>query len=64
MRLTWFKPHGNFCTYRSKALPVFQFFSVCALVITYVAFVLSLFVLSLFFLQCCGKAVIHDCGIS
>ena len=37
---------------------------VCALVVPYVAFVLSLFVHYLSFFWCFGKAVLCDCGIS
>ena len=45
-------------------VPLLQVFSVHALVGSYVAFVLSLFVPHLSFFWCLGKAVLGDCGIS
>ena len=46
----------------SNAVSVLQLIFVCASVVSYVAFVLSLFVPHLFFLSCLGMAVFHDCG--
>ena len=53
-----------FSTVRSKAVFLLQLFFVCGSVVLYVAFVLSLFVLHLFFVWYHGKAVLRDCGIS
>ena len=47
----------------SKAVPLLQLF-VCMSVISYVAFVLSLFVLYLSFFWCIGTAMLSDCDIS
>ena len=46
------------------AVSLQHYFSVCASVISYVAFVLSLFVPYVSFLWCLGEAVLRDCGIS
>ena len=48
---------------RSMAVPLLQFFFVCASVISYVAFVLSLFVPQLFFCWFLGRALLRDCDI-
>ena len=40
---------------RSKAVPLLQFFFVCASVVSYVTFVLSWFVLHLFFFDAFGR---------
>ena len=56
--------HSIFSTDCSKAVPLLQFFFVCASVVSYVAFVLSLFVSHLSFIWCLGRAVLRDCGVS
>ena len=50
-------------TYRSKAVPLLSFFLVCMSVVSYLEFVLSLFVPHLSFFWCLGKTVFRDCGI-
>ena len=61
----WFKPSSSFCTDRSNAVFLLQFFYVYSVsVVSYVAFVLSLFVPHLFFFWCLGMAVLPDSGIS
>ena len=57
-------PPPSFSTDRSKAVYLLQCFLVCASVVTYVKFVLSLFVSHLSFFQCLRKAILCDCGIS
>ena len=49
---------------RSKAVLLSQFFFVCASVVSYMAFVLSLFVSNLPCFLFVGKAVLRYCGIS
>ena len=44
-------------------VPLFQFFFVCASVVSYVAFALSLCASHLSFFWCLGKAVLRDCSI-
>ena len=51
-------------TYCSNAVSLLQFSSICASVVSYMAFVLSLFALYLFFSCFLRKAVFRDCGIS
>ena len=57
MNKTGSSPHGSFPTDRPKADPSLQFFFVCALVVSSVGFVLSLFVLHLSFIWYLGKAI-------
>ena len=57
-------PTSSFPTYRSKAVPLLQFIFVCASVVSYVAFVLSLLVPYLPFFCCFGRPVLRDCRIS
>ena len=59
----WFKLPSSFPTDCSKAVPLWQFF-VCALMVSYVAFVLSSFVRRVSFFLCFGKVVLRDCGMS
>ena len=58
--VTYFLPHVE----QKGAVVLLQFFFVCASVVSYVAFVLSLFVPHLSFLCCLGRAAPRDCGIS
>ena len=51
-------------TVHSKTVTVLQFFLVCASVVSYVAFVLSLCVPRFSFFWCLRRAVLRDCGIS
>ena len=57
------QPATSFPTDHSKAVPLLQFFFICAPVISYMMFVLSLFVPHPFFFRCPGKAVLCGCGI-
>ena len=52
--------------FRSKAVPMLRFFYVCASVVSYVAFILSLFVPHLSFLWYLevDELLLRDCGIS
>ena len=59
----WFKPVSSFLTNRSKAVPLVQFFFVRVSAVLYVAFVLSLCVLHLYFSWCFWKAVLRECDI-
>ena len=60
---TGLSPH-KFSTDCSKEILLLQFFFVCSSLVSYVAFVLSLFVLHLSLFWCLGRAVLHGCGIS
>ena len=55
---------SSFPSDRSKAVPLLQFFFACASVVSFVAFVLPLFVLHLSFILFPVWAVLCDCGIS
>ena len=54
---------NNVPTDRSKAVLLLQFFFICASVVSYMVFVLSLFVHHLSFFWWLGKAVLRICGI-
>ena len=56
-------PINSFPTGHSKTVPLLQFFFVCASVVSYVAFVLSLFVPHLSFFWNLGKAGLPDCSV-
>ena len=60
---TGLNPSG-FPTDRSKVVALLHFYFVCASVVSYVTFVLSLFVPRLSFFWCLGRAVHSECGIS
>ena len=51
-----------FCT--DSSVRLLKFFIVCTSLVSYVAFVLSLFVPHLAFVWCLGRAVLHDSAIS
>ena len=53
---------NSFSTDRSKAVPLLQFFFVCASVVSQVTFVLPLFVLYLSFFWCPWQVVLCDFG--
>ena len=57
-------PPSSFSSDRSVAVLVLQLVFVCALVVLYVPFALSLFVPHLFLFCCLGKASLRDFGIS
>ena len=59
------RENNLFPTDHSKAVPLLllQLSFVCVLLISYLAFVLSLFVLHLSFFRWLGKAVFRTCGI-
>ena len=46
----------------SKAVPLLRDFFVCVSMVSYVAFIRSLFFPQLFFFWCLGKAVFRGCG--
>ena len=58
------KNSRKFSTGFSKAVPLLQFFFVRVAVVSYVMFVLSLFVPHLSVFWCVEKAVFRDCDIS
>ena len=58
------RPPRAFPINGSKALHLLQFFIVCAIVVSYMAFVLSLFVPHLSFFGVLGRLCIRDCFIS
>ena len=55
------RPSVVFTTDRSKAVPLLQFIFVCASMVSYEAFVLSLFAPHLSFFWCLRKDVLRDC---
>ena len=62
MSKTSLSPPKGFSHDRSKAAPLLQFFIFVSL-ISYVAFVVPLFVPNLSFLWCLGRAVLRNCVI-
>ena len=59
----WFQSHSNSLTDSSNAVPLLHFFLACASVVSYVVFVLSLYVPHLSFFWCLGKAILPGCVI-
>ena len=59
-----FEAPSRFSTDHSKAVPLLQYFLFPASVVSYIAFILSLFVPHLSLRLCLVRTVLRDCGIS